>query len=444
MLAQLLSVALFTTASAAPWARGQHAVLSFDGSGGYSFNFTAGTTFASTPGSLVNLTASKATDGLTDPALGGYDELNLTVGNSGVLSVRFFAGLDAFVFVRAPAPDPEHAAAFPAVWPSFSIAGHNDSATRCLGWDDHYFFPGGISTSLSGCKSNGPLFLFEAPSYDIPPPPSAAMVLSALSHFTSNQAVNCPPAKKGEHNVSLDSCTLGVSGAVGQCKKCRQYSTSALMLARPSLQRSIRAFGSVVRQKHATKRLRGVGVNQLSAWNDNQAAYSWWTVGPDQEVWGKPEDLYVKLKQGYDAAEIPVKSWEPDNNWIVTYKDGNQYGNGTGVAKNWIGRQVRKTVLFVRFYIEMIPRQARDKRRKTQKKNRVFLNIVGLQRRALPLGRRGMRSSFEPFMYIKVILNQDRLGTNIGRTHKRPPFSEVCLQDGEHLDGLLHERLQPK
>jgi hypothetical protein len=45
-------------------------------------------------------------------------------------------------------------------------------------------------------------------------------------------------------------------------------------------------------------------------------------VGPDQEVWGKPEDIYVKLKQGYDAAGIPVKSWEPDNNWIVTYKGG--------------------------------------------------------------------------------------------------------------------------
>ena len=107
----------------------------------------------------------------------------------------------------------------------------------------------GISTSLSGCKSNGPLFLFEAPSYEIPPPPSAAMVLSALSHFTSNQAVNCPRPKKGAHGVPIDSCTLGVSGAVGQCKACRQYSTSALMLARPSLQRSIRAFGSGLQKR---------------------------------------------------------------------------------------------------------------------------------------------------------------------------------------------------
>lgn len=69
------------------------------------------------------------------------------------------------------------------------------------------------------------------------------------------------------------------------------------------------------------------------------SGYSWWTVGPNQEVWGKPEDIYLKLKRGYDNAGIPIRGWEPDNNWIVTYKDGNEYGNGSGTAKNWIGRQ---------------------------------------------------------------------------------------------------------
>jgi len=130
-----------------------------------------------------------------------------------------------------------------------------------------------------------------------------------------------------------------VSGAYGQCHKCALYESSSLLLARPSLQRSIRAFGAMVRQAHNTTRLRGPGVNQLSQWNDNQAAYSWWTVGPDQEVWGKPEDIYLKMKEGYDKAGIPIKGWEPDNNWLVTYKDGNEWGNGTGIAKNWIGRQ---------------------------------------------------------------------------------------------------------
>jgi len=69
----------------------------------------------------------------------------------------------------------------------------NTSATRCLGWNDHYFFPGGLATDLKGCKSNGPLFLFDAPVQTIPPPASTSMVLSALTKFTSNQVVNCPP-----------------------------------------------------------------------------------------------------------------------------------------------------------------------------------------------------------------------------------------------------------
>ena len=43
-------------------------------------------------------------------------------------------------------------------------------------------------------------------------------------------------------------------------------------------------------------------------------------MGPDQEVWGKPEDIYLRLKEEYDKAGIPIKGWEPDNNWIVTYK----------------------------------------------------------------------------------------------------------------------------
>lgn len=270
------AAAVTLPAAITPWQRGRYAVLSFSPAGAYTFNYSSGTTFSSTPGSLENVTAGSQTAGLTDPALGMYDELNLTVRGGGSLSVRYFPSMDAFVFVRAPpSVDPESPSStgdssFPTTWPSFSIVGHNASATRCLGWNDHYFFPGGISTSLLGCKSNGPLFLFEAPSYEIPPPPSAAMVLSALSHFTSNQVVNCPSTRGHTNDSSL--CALGVSGAVGQCKRCARYSTSALMLARPSLQRSIRAFGSAVRQAHNTTRLRGSGVNQLSAWNDNQAA----------------------------------------------------------------------------------------------------------------------------------------------------------------------------
>ena len=37
-------------------------------------------------------------------------------------------------------------------------------------------------------------------------------------------------------------------------------------------------------------------------------------------VWGLPQDIYLKLKAGYVAAEIPIRQWEPDNNFVVDYK----------------------------------------------------------------------------------------------------------------------------
>jgi hypothetical protein len=43
--------------------------------------------------------------------------------------------------------------------------------------------------------------------------------------------------------------------------------------------------------------------------NDNQAGYSWWTAGDDQSIWGTPEDIYLKLKEGYDKAGIPIAGW---------------------------------------------------------------------------------------------------------------------------------------
>jgi hypothetical protein len=58
-----------------------------------------------------------------------------------------------------------------------------------------------------------------------------------------------------------------------------------------------------------------------------RSRYSWWTAGPDQAIWGTPEDIYVKLKEGYDKAGIPIMGWEPDNNFVVDYR----------AIKNWIG-----------------------------------------------------------------------------------------------------------
>jgi len=160
----------------------------------------------------------------------------------------------------------------------------------------------------------GPLFVFETPSQD-PTTPQArpSMALSPLSHFTSNKAIS-----------------LGVNAAAGSafCSRCEGYSTSALLLARPALKRTTLAFGSFMRQYYNTTRSRGTSVSGLSYWNDNQAGYSGWTVGDDQTVWGKPGDIYLKLKEGYDKHKVPIRAWEPDNNWNVTYQP----------IKNWIGR----------------------------------------------------------------------------------------------------------
>ena len=62
-----------------------------------------------------------------------------------------------------------------------------------------------------------------------------------------------------------------------------------------------------------------------------QAGYSWWSVGSDQSVWGVPEDIYLALKAGYDAARIPVRGWEPDNNFVVDYYQ----------PESWTGNDLR-------------------------------------------------------------------------------------------------------
>ena len=49
-------------------------------------------------------------------------------------------------------------------------------------------------------------------------------------------------------------------------------------------------------------------------------------------MWGKPEDIYLALKAGYDAARIPIRGWEPDNNFNVTYFE----------PKNWKGVDLKR------------------------------------------------------------------------------------------------------
>ena len=105
-----------------------------------------------------------------------------------------------------------------------------------------------------------------------------------------------------------DFTGLGVDAGAGHCggkSKCKLFETRSGMLARPGITRTTRAFGSLLRQAQNTTRRRGPAVTQLSYWNDNQAGYSWWTVGHDQTVWGLPEDIYLTLKKGCQITSNP-------------------------------------------------------------------------------------------------------------------------------------------
>lgn len=271
-----VAVAFLDAASAASWNKGEYSKLSV-AADGRSYTFSFGTTvLTSHPDSLANATGPGMVATGADAQLGAYEQLSIPF-HGGALAVRYFTAMDAFVFVRLPKPatDPEGGPpVLPTVWPKFSVADQPRNHTRCLGWSEHYFYPGGIATDILGCSSGGPLFLFDPPPL-APALPVPAMVLSPLSHFSSNQVVNCPPhnPKLGPPDISL--CALGVdaSAECGRSTHCQFFETEALVMARPGLTRATRAFGSILRLNHNTTRNRGPAVKELSYWNDNQAGY---------------------------------------------------------------------------------------------------------------------------------------------------------------------------
>lgn len=322
----ITALAVVNVAAGDGWMRGDFGKLAFT-SDCRNYTWTVGSTvFVAQNDTLANVTSCAASSGADNH--GAFDELVLTVGLDGHLSTRYYPVADVFVFTRLPLT-----ANLPQSWPAFSSdgfpEGEDNLKLRCLSWGEHFFFPGMVLPrtahtnpspfTMQQCKSGGPLFVFGIDELA-----GTGFVLSALDNFTTQTADG-----------------IRVSVGQGGCgKRCTLFSSSAVLLARPGLTRSTRAFGAFIRQWHNTTRKRGPGVTQLSYWNDNQAGYSWWTVGPDQEVWGKPEDIYLKLKAEYDKVGIPIRGWEPDNNWLADYGgNASLWGNGSGTAKNWIGRQ---------------------------------------------------------------------------------------------------------
>ena len=127
----LVAFAALHLASAASWSKGEYSKLSV-AADGRSYTFSFGTTvLTSHPESLSNATGPGAVASGVDPQLGAYEQISIPF-RGGALAVRYFAAMDAFVFVRLPKPatcatDPEGGAsscapALPTTWPRFSVA----------------------------------------------------------------------------------------------------------------------------------------------------------------------------------------------------------------------------------------------------------------------------------------------------------------------------------
>ena len=316
---QLVTSLSFIVAVSSDWTRGTYAQLSFTygpavtGSpASYNFSF-AGSLFVSSPDSLQSATDFSTHSGID--ALGSFDALSISFGSDGALGVSYYNDLDAFVFSRAPVT--KH---LPTSWPFFGNSTQPSTTSRCLGWSGGYMFPGFVKggASLQDCSSDGPLFIFEAATQTLPYVPRPAMALTPLTNFTS----------------SFVDGSLFVDASANSCERaggnCALFPNKALLLARPGVGRATRAVGALLRRFYNTTRLRGPGVTQLSMWNDNQGGYSWWSVGPDQMVWGAPEEIYAALVAGYLSSGIPIRGLEADNNFLVDYDP----------IKNWIGRDL--------------------------------------------------------------------------------------------------------
>ena len=50
----------------------------------------------------------------------------------------------------------------PTVWPLFTIQDQPANHTRCLGWSEHYFYPGTIQVDLGECSSGANSALISA------------------------------------------------------------------------------------------------------------------------------------------------------------------------------------------------------------------------------------------------------------------------------------------
>ena len=241
-LAAIVGASQHDSAQQQSWARGGYGLLTVAEDASMTFTFGNLTLHGAAPTGASGSTSPGAAG--VDPQLGSFDELLLPAGAGGGFAIRYFSKLDAFTFERRPSNDSEAAALLDTTFPRFDgqpFEANSTDKALCMGWSNHYFFPGGV-TSLNDCQTDGPLFLFE-PLANGSTTTAAALALTPLLNFTL---------------ASVSPQLLGVTA-----KRPAQGSV-ALLLARPGFVRANRAVGSVLRQAHATTRLRGIGTSGLS------------------------------------------------------------------------------------------------------------------------------------------------------------------------------------
>ena len=113
--------------------------------------------------------------------------------------------------------------------------------------------------------------VFEPPDSEEPPKPSAAFVITPLTHATATHAVYCDGSAAGEN---ANDCPADVHGVGVDASTHPETGNAALLVARPAVALAARAFGAAARKYWNATKSRGEALNGLSYWNDNQAPIS--------------------------------------------------------------------------------------------------------------------------------------------------------------------------
>lgn len=257
-------------------------------------------------------------------ALGPSSELSaqtLLAGGGGALpgnlTIRYWRRFDIFEFEttqwqrqrqrQSNKRTPDYSLAFPA----FHVLDEPtlNASLGWLGYGREMFFPGHGTVGTTGidvrAKSDGPLFLVD---------PVGRSTLFASASDTRFDSHHTPAVDTASGLLGVPGCDVSSSSGSGMPVTC-----SSVWGARPGLVRASRCWGAFMRQKHHAVRTRGSAVSKLSYWDDNRAGYSWWSVGRNMTVWGTPQEIFRRLKAGYDRHEVPLGAWEVDCNFAAGY-----------------------------------------------------------------------------------------------------------------------------